>query len=400
VNIGLLSAAILLASSLTVAAMASTAFDSRLETVSGEATDNANLTQINTMDDLVAQATAKYALKDYTAAAELYSRAAELQAEINGEMSSRNADLLYSYGRCLYHVAVSKSDILGSRVVGDKQEESAKTSTSMQGIRQVATNGVGSPFTRIGREDTTSSRKDNKVVQSEDEKGKLFFQFSGDENFDDSEEEDEGNDADGETEEAEDDFSNAYEVLDLARLLLQRNLRERQEHGGERTAVGDAEAIKQLKERLADTHDLLAEISLENEKFPAAVADLKAALKLKQDIFPQHSSLIAEAHFKLSLALEFSSITGERDSNGEVKSGKQAHVDKVLREEAATQMEAAIESCNIRIGREEATIDSGKPLSDTRKAEITRESIDNVREMVKDMEQRVGVSFPLSPQTL
>ena len=38
-------------------------------------------------------------------------------------MSSRNAELLYSYGRCLYHVAVKNSDVLGSKVAGEKRED-------------------------------------------------------------------------------------------------------------------------------------------------------------------------------------------------------------------------------------------------------------------------------------
>ena len=80
-------------------------------------------TQLAQLDDLKAQATLKYAVKDYNAAAELYSEATELQAELNGEMSSRNAELLYNYGRCLYHVAVKNSDVLGSKVAGEKRED-------------------------------------------------------------------------------------------------------------------------------------------------------------------------------------------------------------------------------------------------------------------------------------
>jgi len=70
----------------------------------------------------------------------------------------------------------------------------------------------------------------------------------------------------------------AFEILDLARVLFAKRL----EQGGaeEPTADGDEKAkgraedddevvIKHIKERLADTHDLLAEISLENEKYAA-----------------------------------------------------------------------------------------------------------------------------------
>lgn len=80
------------------------------------------------LDGLIAKATAKYAVKDYSAAAELYSQATELQAELNGEMSVQNADLLYLYGRCLYHVAVQNSDVLGTKVAGEgKRREAEKT---------------------------------------------------------------------------------------------------------------------------------------------------------------------------------------------------------------------------------------------------------------------------------
>ena len=80
-------------------------------------------TQLAQLDDLNAQATLKYSVKDYDAAAELYSEATELQAELNGEMSSLNAELLYKYGRCLYHVAVKNSDVLGLKVTGAKRED-------------------------------------------------------------------------------------------------------------------------------------------------------------------------------------------------------------------------------------------------------------------------------------
>lgn len=79
--------------------------------------------QLAYLDDLKARATLKYSVKDYNAAAELYSEATELQAELNGEMSSQNAELLYKYGRCLYHVAVKNSDVLGSRVSGEQRED-------------------------------------------------------------------------------------------------------------------------------------------------------------------------------------------------------------------------------------------------------------------------------------
>lgn len=93
--------------------------------------------QFARLDDLKAQATLKYAVKDYDAAVELYSQATELQATINGEMAAENADLLYAYGRCLYHVAVANSDVLGSRVAGETRPDGPSRPTG----RKVAPRG-------------------------------------------------------------------------------------------------------------------------------------------------------------------------------------------------------------------------------------------------------------------
>ena len=69
--------------------------------------------------DLKAQALLQYSIKNYTAASDFYAQASELQAEINGDMSPENAELLYLYGKSLYQVGVSKSDVLGGNVAGE-----------------------------------------------------------------------------------------------------------------------------------------------------------------------------------------------------------------------------------------------------------------------------------------
>jgi HAT1-interacting factor 1 len=72
----------------------------------------------------------------------------------------------------------------------------------------------------------------------------------------------------GEAEDEQDDLEAAFEVLDLARLLFGKRLEEPEEDEGKGKgkSVGDSSMTRHIKERLADTHDLLAEISLENER--------------------------------------------------------------------------------------------------------------------------------------
>ena len=238
------------------------------------------------------------------------------------------------------------------------------------------------------------------LVDSAKESGKErkpFFQFTGDENFDDSEDDSQsasGEGQDGEPADEDDDFVNAYEVLDLARILLSKRLEEAQAGKGKKTEL--SAIARQLKERLADTHDLQAEISLEGERFPNAVIDLKAALELKEELYPQSSSLNAEAHYKLSLALEFSSVTQPKNESGEVVDRDKATIDEAMREEAAKEMEAAIASCKLRIEREQESIGGDLAnLGVLDKPEITQAHIDEVKELVTDMQQRVSLSGPV-----
>lgn len=362
------------------------------------------------LEELIAQATAKYAVKDYRSAAEYYSRATELQAEINGEMSPQNADLLYAYGRCLYHVAVLNSEVLGSKLAGESKDappsksakaggSSSKTAAApaaaaaLPAVTQAESAKTQELVTAVVEEKAAAADKAN---DDESAASKPYFVFTGDEGYDESDDEEEGDDAEAEgeagaddQEEEEDDFSNAFEVLDLARVLLQRQVEEKQ-------SGSDKSALRPIEERLADTYDLQAEISLEGEQFHNAATDLRASLEMKRSLYGFESSLVAEAHYKLSLALEFAAVTHHVDANGEVDASKPATVNQKMRDEAAEQMEQAIASCRQRIAVEEAKLAEVESAgangngSGSGAGKITRQSIDDVKEMVEDMQQRVS----------
>lgn len=351
------------------------------------------------LESLQASATKEYSLKNYTAAAEHYSEAAELQDEINGEMSPENADLLYQYGRCLYHVAIANSDVLGGKVASAEEPKRKKRKvTPGESSAADAPNGESSSgLIGDAMKDSEQKTAEELVKAAVDEKdggarkdkdesltSKPFFNITGDENWTDSEDEDEDA-ADAEAEEEEDDFATAYEILDVARVLLNRKLETSQQSEGlnGKSAAKDTAEQRQLKERLADTHDLQAEISLENERFTDAITDTRESLSFKLALYPQESSLIAEAHFKLSLALEFASVTSTADeSTGEQKvSG----VDEEMRKEAAAEMEKAVASCKLRIQKETEALASIPP---EKKADQEK-SIADVKDMVGDMENRL-----------
>lgn len=339
------------------------------------------------LQELVTRAAAKDAIKDFNAAAEFYSEATELQVELNGEMSLDNADLLFAYGKALYNVAVSKSDVLGTKVAGESHapsNDAAANSSASVGPSSTSDNLIQSAVTNgLAKKDTGANEKE----LSEDKQSKPFFQFTGDENFDESDsEEDEGAKA-GAGDEDEDDFANAFEVLDLARILYQKKLSvaEESDHKGKSTETPSD--VKHLKERLADTYDLQSEISLEGERFLDAVTDLRTALDLRESLFPMEDPSVAECHYKLSLALEFGAVKRDGES-GENDDQDHTKVDEEMRKEAAVQMEKAIESCRVRMAQEQKVLDSD--TSDEDKATAMKRKIANVQEIVADMEQRVS----------
>ncbi|EWZ37444.1 HAT1-interacting factor 1 [Fusarium oxysporum f. sp. radicis-lycopersici 26381] len=220
-----------------------------------------------TIADLSAKGSALYAHKNYEEAAEVFSRASVLQAEVNGETSPDNAEILFHYGRSLFRVGQSKSDVLGGPAASEKKKsaESKPKKPAQTEAQKVTQEGVGIVAEQKEGEKKTEDMKGDK---------KPLFQFTGDENFDESDEEE----AEGEDEEGEedDDLATAFEILDLARVCFMKKLElleqeESETSGkGKEAAEGDSPTVRHVKERLADTHDALAEISLENERYAQA----------------------------------------------------------------------------------------------------------------------------------
>jgi HAT1-interacting factor 1 len=223
--------------------------------------------------DRAAKAAALYAHKQYEEASEVYAQAAEMQAEMNGEMSPENADILFLYGRALFKVGQSKSDVLGGKAPETKKSSKPKPTKQAKSTDESV---PGTAEKKNGAAEVAGSSA--AAEESKPEQKKALFQFEGDENFEDSEEGEDAEEGEGEDEEEEDDLAVAFEILDLARVLFHKRLESVQaeneaEQGKGKEAAeedsGNSATIKHIKERLADTHDLLAEIELENERYVA-----------------------------------------------------------------------------------------------------------------------------------
>lgn len=106
-------------------------------------------------------------------------------------------------------------------------------------------------------------------------------------------------------------------------------------------------------------------------------------------MYPKESEIIAEAHYKLSLALEFASITLAKDDDADDSADgpKEAQVDEAMREEAAIELEAAIASTKLKLQIKEAELASSDSSDDN---EVTSAQIAEVKDIIADMEQRVS----------
>lgn len=342
------------------------------------------------LTDLTARATALYAIKKYEEAAELYSEATEIQAEVNGEMSEENADLLFSYGRCLFHVAQKTSTVLGgtaasAQLKGSDKKPSRKRKAN--GAIKAESSNAKSMNTSLEPVTETTEPADvipAAAVEDTDVKAqsdKPFFHIEGDApDWDDSDEEEEvAEGEEGEEEEEEDDFNTAYEILDMSRILYKRRLETNPDHQS-------PNAVSVLKTKISDIYDLQAEINLEGEKYAEAESDLRSCLELKQDIYPLGNALLAECHYKLSLALEAASQVQQRDQEGNPVG--EVSIDWDKRKEAALHQQKAIESCKLRIEKETKDLNA-LPEDKQKERQKAQEEIEDVKDIMAAMEQRL-----------
>ncbi|KAJ4383293.1 hypothetical protein N0V86_001338 [Didymella sp. IMI 355093] len=333
------------------------------------------------LEELTQAASLQYSLKNFSAAADHYADAVEIQAELNGEMAPENAELLFYYGRALYKVAVAKSDVLGAK--GAQDDKKAKKAKKEAKAASSSANGA---------------KAEPKEESSAPKPASAYFQLTGDENWDDSD--DEEDDEAEEQDEEEDDFGNAYEVFELSRVLYQKQLDSTASDST--TAKGKGPATlspieRAIKEKIADCHGFLVEISLENERFHDAVADARSSLALQEELNPFEHENVTESHYSLSLALEFASVSKLREDqvDAERQQGeaeKQAEDDKdgvnwELRNESAKHTELAIQSLQARLQKEEAAL-TGDTLTDAQKKE-KKAVIEDKKAMLEELQGRL-----------
>ena len=155
-----------------------------------------------TLADLSAKGTALYAHKSYEEAVEIFSEASVLQAEINGEMAPQNAEILFHYGRSLFKVGQSKSDVLGATAGGEKTGNAAPKKSKPTAApkpaeteaQKVTEEGVALVAEKEQGESIQAAAAKKSAAEGP-AANKPLFQFTGDENFDESDDDEVGQDS-------------------------------------------------------------------------------------------------------------------------------------------------------------------------------------------------------------
>ncbi|KAF8932873.1 hypothetical protein BGZ58_006749 [Dissophora ornata] len=220
---------------------------------------------IQELNDVGAKA---FALQDYELAVEKFGLASEMLGQVYGETNPKCADTLFMYGKALLEHAIQQSSVLGGTVTDKKSKD------ELEAVVAAATGGSSA-----GGSSSAAAPSNPRFV------------FEGDDDDDEEEDDEEDGGASGEAgegEEGQDDFAVAWDVLDLARVLYHRR--------------GTEEALL----KLGDVHIALGDVSLESENFEQAVADFREAIAVKEARLDPDDRQLAEAHYKLALALEYS----------------------------------------------------------------------------------------------
>ncbi|KAG5647843.1 hypothetical protein DXG03_007767 [Asterophora parasitica] len=232
--------------------------------------ENTPTTDAPTIESAIEHAKRAFALKKFEQAIEHYATALELITKTVGEDSPETADLYFSYGKALLENAIAQSSVLGKEQTEEEEDEGAPV---------VGANGKGPILSFSG---DAEEGDDDPAVD-------LFAQAA--QTIAEAEAAGEGEEDDEEEDgEPEDDFNAAWEVLDLARAIYDKQK--------------DQDEDEEVRLKLADTYIALGDVSLETEKFDQAITDYEAGLALKSQLLPISSRQIAEAHYKLSMVLD------------------------------------------------------------------------------------------------
>ncbi|GAA5960638.1 hypothetical protein JCM8115_001777 [Rhodotorula mucilaginosa] len=259
-----------------------------------------------TDNDHLARGIRALALKHWNDASDQLAQAVEQATAKYGDLAPENVEPLILYGKALLGSAIAQSAVLGGAAPGADEAAAAggATNGSFASAGDAAVGGSSSSAAAVATAGSTTAGP-----------SKPNFHFGGD--ADDDNDNDEGeeagagddggaNDDDDDEEDGaaaggdrEDDLESAFQVFDMARATLEKEINAA---GEEETG---ADKLKEKKERLAEVHRLLGDVATESEQFDNAVEEYTSALNLLTSFYAPSNRALSELHMLIALALDF-----------------------------------------------------------------------------------------------
>ncbi|CAG4990627.1 unnamed protein product [Colias eurytheme] len=252
----------------------------------------AEVSEVSTPTELLAVGRRHLAVRDYGAAVESLAKACEELAKEHGDTADQCAEAYLWYGKALLGLSREENGVLGDGMPGtnnaeddddenDEQEENGDDD-AMEGQSE-ANGDVTQKEKEVEQGEAESTTKDEAEAEAPEPESSTQDEQPGTSNG-------EANDESMVNLDNEDDVDNlqlAWEMLDLARSIL------------ERRAQSKAEAARTL---LADVHLALGEVALESETYDKAVVDMLSCLEIQKELYRSDDRRIAETHYQIGLA--------------------------------------------------------------------------------------------------
>lgn len=241
---------------------------------------------------MVAEGKRCLAAGDVASAVENFQDACSLLADQFGQLSKELAEPYYLYGKALLECARMENTVLGSGIPVPEDRCSSDDDDEEGEDDKQETEQHDESISASAPADSTSSELDSDRQATDpqpitgangthDSAGTSSGQEGGDK-------EDDGEGVEGKAtedgEEEETDLKLAWEVLELARVICQK------------------EDSDEYRLKLSDVYFTLGEVALESDQVDQAVGDMNTGLQLKELLLDPSDRRLAEAHFNLGLA--------------------------------------------------------------------------------------------------
>ncbi|CAK1547345.1 unnamed protein product [Leptosia nina] len=233
--------------------------------------------------ELLASGRRHLAVRDYSAAVENLAKACELLAKEHGDTADQCAEAYLWYGKALLGLSREENGVLGDGMPGTNNEDNEEDNEEQEQNGEEEGDGEN----KAESEEADPMEADQSIVESTtDDKEPVTDVNEADQPGTSNGDVNDESMANLDNEDDVDNLQLAWEMLDLARSILDRRVQS------------NAEA----RSLLADVHLALGEVALESETYDKAVVDMLSCLEIQKELYSCDDRRIAETHYQIGLA--------------------------------------------------------------------------------------------------